>query len=43
MLPKPGKPNYDEVKSFRPISLNSFLLKGLERLVLWELEDTALR
>ena len=43
MLPKPGKPNYDEVKSFRPISLNSFLLKGLERLVLWELEDNALR
>ena len=43
MLPKPGKPNYDEMKLFRPISLNSFLLKGLERLVVWELEDTALR
>ena len=43
LLPKPGKPNYNKVKSFRPISLNFFLLKGLERLALWELEDTALR
>ena len=30
------------MKSFRPISLNSFLLKGLECLVLWELEETTL-
>ena len=32
-IPKPGKTTYDEAKSFRPISLSSFLLKGLERLV----------
>ena len=32
-LPKPGKPSYKEAKAFRPISLTSFLLKSLERLV----------
>ncbi|MCP3663266.1 MAG: reverse transcriptase-like protein [Gammaproteobacteria bacterium] len=32
-LPKPGKDNYADAKSYRPISLMSFLLKGLERLV----------
>ena len=32
-IPKPGKPNYITAKAFRPISLTSFLLKGLEKLV----------
>ena len=32
-LPKPGKTDYTGPKSFRPISLTSFLLKGLEKLV----------
>ena len=32
-IPKPGKPNYAVAKAFRPISLASFLLKGLEKLV----------
>ncbi|XP_046145739.1 uncharacterized protein LOC123989073 [Osmia bicornis bicornis] len=32
-IPKPGKNNYDLAKSYRPISLTSFLLKTLERLV----------
>ena len=32
-LPKPGKVTYKEAKSFRPVSLTSFLLKGLERLL----------
>lgn len=32
-IPKPGKDNYTSPKSFRPISLTSTLLKGLERLV----------
>ena len=36
-IPKPGKVQYDDVKSFRPITLSSFLLKGLERIVLWKL------
>lgn len=32
-IPKPGKCSYDKAKDFRPISLSSFLLKTLERLV----------
>ena len=32
-IPKPGKLNYAVAKAFRPISLTSFLLKGLEKLV----------
>lgn len=32
-IPKPGRAGYTEVKDFRPISLTSFLLKTLERLV----------
>ena len=41
-IPKPGKPNYNEAKMFRPISLTSFLLKGLERLVERHIRDTSL-
>ena len=32
-IPKPGKQNYYDSKSFRPISLTCFLLKALERCV----------
>lgn len=32
-IPKPGKVNYQNAKDFRPISLMSFLLKTLEKLV----------
>lgn len=32
-LPKPGKSNYRNAKSFRPISLTSFLLKSVEKLI----------
>ena len=39
-IPKPGKDDYMDPKSYRPISLTSFLLKGLERLVLWDLQVT---
>ena len=34
-IPKPGKSDYSDPKSFRPISLCSFFLKSLERLILW--------
>ena len=37
-LPKPGKTTYDIPKSYRPISLSNFLLKTLERLVVWRME-----
>jgi len=32
-LPKPGKPDYSKPNSWRPISLTSFFLKTLERLI----------
>ena len=41
-LPKPSKPDYQERRAYRPISLMSVLFKTLERLVLWRLEETAL-
>ena len=41
-IPKVGKTDYSNPKNFRPISLLSFLLKGLERLILWYLEETSL-
>jgi hypothetical protein len=41
-LAKPGKPTYDTAKSFRPISLSSFLLKTLERIIDRHLRDKAL-
>ena len=37
-LPKPGKDTYDIPKSYRPISLSNFLLKTLERLVVWRMD-----
>ena len=42
-IPKPGKDDYSLPRSFRPISLMSFLMKALERIVLWHLQDGALR
>ncbi len=38
-IPKPGKATYEEAKSFRPISLTSFMFKTLERVVLNEIEE----
>ena len=32
-IPKPGKTSYDRAKSFRPISLMSFVLKTLEKIM----------
>ena len=37
-LPKPGKDDYSIPKSYRPISLSNFLLKTLERLVVWKMD-----
>ena len=37
-LPKPGKEIYDIPKSYRPISLSNFPLKGLERLAVWKMD-----
>ena len=38
-IPKPDKKNYHEVKSFRMITLTSFQLKWLERLLLYHFID----
>lgn len=38
-IPKPGKGDYSNPNSYRPISLNSYLLKALEKLCVWEVED----
>ena len=42
-LPKPSKIDYSSAKSFRGISLTQTLLKGLERLIQWKLEETAMK
>ena len=42
-LAKPEKPRYDDASSFRPISKFNVILKGLEKLVKWELEKTSLK
>lgn len=36
-IPKPGKDSYQKASSWRPISLTSFMVKLLERLVDWHL------
>ena len=41
-LPKPGKVTYQVAKSFRPITLSSFCLKTLERLIDWHLRQQVL-
>jgi len=42
-IPKPGKTDYTDPKSFRPISLSSFMLKGLEQLIFWHINNTTLK
>ena len=42
-IPKPGKPNFTEAKSIRPISLTSFLLKTLENLCDRSISDGPLK
>jgi hypothetical protein len=38
-LPKPGKDDYTDKRTFQPISLMLFLFKALERLVKWHMEE----
>ena len=42
-IPKPNRSDYENHRSWRPINLLSFFAKGLERLVLWEIETTTLK
>jgi hypothetical protein len=41
-IPKPGRNSYNGPRDYRPISLTSFLLKAMERLVDRCLRDEAL-
>ena len=41
-ISKPDKQTYQNPKSFRPISLSNYLLKGLERLVGWRMDKALL-
>ena len=41
-IPKAGKRSYHDAKSFRPISLSSYFLKGLERLIDWHIRSDCL-
>ena len=38
-IPKPGKERYDVPKAWRPISLTNYLLKALERLCGWKMDE----
>ena len=42
-IPKAGKKDYSEARSFRPISLSSFMLKTMERVVLWHMNETTFK
>jgi len=42
-IPKAAKSDYSDPRSFRPITLSSYILKILERLVLWKIEADYLR
>jgi len=41
-IPKAGKEDYSQARSFRPITLSTFVVKILERIMLWELNATTL-
>jgi glycyl-tRNA synthetase (class II) len=42
-IPRPGKLDYTEALAYRPISLSSFILKTMEKLVNRQIRDGALR
>jgi ribonuclease HI len=42
-IPKMGKKDYTDPRSFRPITLQSFVFKTLERVSLWYLQDNYFR
>jgi ribonuclease HI len=41
-IPKEGKDDYSQPRSFRPITLSSFIMKTLERVILWHMLETTL-
>ena len=41
-IPKPGKTDYTDARAWRPITLSTFLIKSIEKLVLWQLDELSL-
>ena len=41
-IPKQGKTDYTDARAWRPISLSTFLIKSIEKLVLWQLDELSL-
>ena len=39
LIPKEGKRDYSNPRAFRPILLTSFLFKGMDRVICWDLEE----
>ena len=42
-IPKQGKTDYSQTRSFRPITLSSFMMKVMERVVLWYINEEILQ
>jgi ribonuclease HI len=42
-IPKAGKEDYSDCRSFRPITLSNFVIKGLERVLMWQFDKETLR
>ena len=42
-IPKQGKGDYTSPKAYRPITLSCFILKGLERVVLWYMREKVVK
>ena len=42
-IPKEGKKDYGNAKAYRPITLSNFLLKGLERVVQWYINENIIK
>ena len=42
-LAKPNKETYEDVNSFRPLSMSDFLLKTFEKIILWQINTTTLK
>lgn len=42
-IPKEGKKDYGNAKAYRPITLSNFLLKGLERIIQWYINENIIK
>lgn len=42
-IPKEGKKDYGNAKAYRPITLSNFLLKGLERVIQWYINEKIIK